>query len=172
MKSQTGLHKSVYPWNQFFLLNPTCETCVRALSFTLGSWLNVPAQRRMWRPSLYAARAETQAWIFQSLKNCWQRARLLCGCFPTSLKQAALVCYKLSDTYRYARVILKGVTPPGVGIHFWADNNQVGLFIPRDSRTTTEPEWGSGKQPAGETEPLLNWAHRFNVRWAKLKVKI
>lgn len=122
-----------------------------------GSWLNVPAQERMWRQSFHAVRAETSVWIFRSLWNCWQRALLLCGSYSANLKQTALV---LHEPNGHSREILRRVTPPGAGIHFWADNNHVGLFVP-SSVTTTEPAWGSGTRPAGET-------HRHNFHWIEL----
>lgn len=141
------------------MLIQTCKTCVRALSFTLGSWLNVPAQKRMWRPSFHAARAEAHVWIFQSLKNCWQRALLLCGCFPRSLKQAAHVWRELSDTYRYAKVILRWVTLTGVGIHFCAGNTQVDHFV-LSSRVQNEAQENSLQARMTASE-LSNWKLKF-----------
>lgn len=91
-------------WAQYISLTlkpplfQTSETCVRALPFICGSWLTVAAQRRMWRPSFQAAGAETPAWIFQSLWNCWQSALVLCGSFSASLKQAALILHEPSGT--------------------------------------------------------------------------
>lgn len=74
-----------------------------------------------------------------------------CSAFPHSEPQTSSArppraerCLKICEE------ILRGVAASGAGIRFWADNNQVGPIAPT-SRTTTEPERPSGKQPGGET---------------------
>ena len=56
------------------------------------------------------------------------------------------------------------MTAPSAGIHFWADNNLVGLFI-HSSGTTRETKWG-------ETKLLGSWFYRFNFRWLMRRTEI
>lgn len=142
------------------MLFQTCGTCVRALSFTWGSWLNVPAQKRMWRPFFHAARAETPVWIFQSLWNCWQRALLLCGSFSASLKQGSARPPRAERHLKICEGDLKGRGGA------WRGDS---LLVWQRSGGPVRPELHDNyraRTRLGKTacrRNTSNWAHRFNM---------
>lgn len=145
-----------------FMLILTCETCVRAPSFTWGELAECASTGEDVKtvlsccqsrnacvnisvPVKLLAKSSASLWVLFSKPQ-------TNGTRPPRAERALrLVC---------RREIVRRVTPPGAGIHFWADNNHVGLFVP-SSVTTTEPAWGSGTRPAGET-------HRHNFYWIEL----
>lgn len=139
-----------------FMLILTCEPCVRALSFTWGSWLNAPAQKRMGRQSFHAVRADVSAWIFQSLWNCWQRALLLCGSFSADLKQTALFLHELNGHFKIHEWDVKVNDAVWCGDSLWSRQQSCGPVCP-EQRDNSRASRTLRKTACRRNAPDFHW---------------
>lgn len=83
-----------------------------------------------------------QKWACEYFSPCEFDAKLLCfsvGLFSVSLKHAALVLPRAERLLQICEGDLKEIDGAWWGIHFWADNSQVGLFV-QSGMTSTKPE--------------------------------